>query len=62
MAKLNNFISSVEVPSGISPINEKDFALIDAHYIQTDEDGERLDTRLNKLNITVSGETLVIGN
>lgn len=62
MAKLNNFISSVEVPSGISPINEKDFALIDAHYIQTSEDDERLDTRLNKLNITVSGETLVIGN
>lgn len=49
MAKLSNFVSSVEVPSGISPINDKDFPILDAHSIQTTEEGERLDTSLENI-------------
>lgn len=55
MAKLVNFSGSMELPGGISPLGA-DFALVDAHSVQVDEQGGRLDdkiTTLNQLNTKV---------
>lgn len=49
MAKLNTYDGSVELISGITQKNGGDFALAEAHAIQTDEKGTRLDTELSSL-------------
>jgi hypothetical protein len=35
VAKLDNFKGGVELISGISPKNNNDFALVDAHYVSS---------------------------
>jgi hypothetical protein len=47
VAKLNSFKGGVELISGISPKNNNDFALVDAHYVQV-EDEEKTDKRLDE--------------
>lgn len=49
MAKLTNYKGSIEVISGFTPKNKQDFPLLDAHSIQVDEAGKRLDDRLQEL-------------
>lgn len=49
MAKLNGYPGSIKVPSGFTQKNGEDFALMEAHAIQVDEDGTRLDEKLASL-------------
>jgi hypothetical protein len=49
MAKLENFKGNIELISGITPKNENDFSLVDAHYVQVDETDKRLDEKLQEL-------------
>lgn len=49
MAKLESYKGSIELISGITQANNKDFALIDASAVQTKEDGTRLDAELETL-------------
>jgi hypothetical protein len=46
MSKLNNFKGNIELISGLTPKNDNDFALLEAHAIQVDEKGTRLDETL----------------
>jgi hypothetical protein len=43
MAKLKNFKGSVPISSGLCGIGGRDYPLVQAHDIQVDEDGTRLD-------------------
>ena len=43
MAKLKNFKGSVPISSGLCGIGSRDYPLVQAHDIQVDEDGTRLD-------------------
>lgn len=49
MAKLESYNGSIEVIAGFKQKNEQDFPLMDAHSIQTNEAGQRLDERLAEL-------------
>lgn len=49
MAKLEKYGGTIELISGITQKNGGDFALAEAHAIQTDESGTRLDTELFNL-------------
>jgi hypothetical protein len=46
MSKLKNFDGSVQIISGLIPKNNNDFPLMEAHSIQVDENGTRLDELL----------------
>lgn len=48
MAKLNKYSGTVQVADGLSPFGE-DYPLLDAHYVQTREDGTRLDEEIEGL-------------
>lgn len=50
MAKLTNYSGSVELISGIRQKNDGDFPLMEAHSVQVDETGKRLDEALNELS------------
>ena len=60
MAKLNNYDGTIELISGITQKNGGDFALIDAHAVQTDEQGTRLDEALTNLKVQ-GGSSYEIG-
>lgn len=49
MGKLKNYKGSVEVIAGIKQKNDGDFPLMEAHSIQTSEDGKRLDDTLEQI-------------
>lgn len=49
MAKLENYTGSVELISGIKQKNNGDFPLMEAHAVQVDESGKRLDEALEDL-------------
>lgn len=48
MSKLSNYIASFSMPSGMKCKGDNDFPLMEAHSIQVDEDGKRLDELLNE--------------
>ena len=48
MAKLENYTGSVELISGIKQKNNGDFPLMEAHSVQVDESGKRLDELLEE--------------
>lgn len=50
MAKLNNYKGSIEVISGLKPKNNGDFALLQAHDVLVDEEGTRLDEKIEELS------------
>jgi hypothetical protein len=52
MGKLNNYSGSIHIIDGLSPLGE-DFPLMDAHSVQTREDGTRLDAELEKIGNSV---------
>ena len=56
MSKLNNYIGSVDLISGLRPKNNRDFPLMEAHDIVVDEEGTRLDEKLEALSNGESGE------
>lgn len=63
MAKLENYTGSVELVSGIKQKNNGDFPLMEAHSVQVDEDGKRLDKSLeefNELGLSVDEEGYII--
>lgn len=73
MAKLESYKGSTELGSGARPMGDNDFPLMDAHHIQTKEDGTRLDKELETLrqnsgggsggtSFTVDGKTLTISD
>ena len=49
MAKLNNYSGSIDLISGLRPKNNGAFPLLTAHDVQVDENGKRLDTKLEEL-------------
>ena len=49
MAKLENYNGSIEVIAGFKQKNEQDYPLMEAHSVQIDETGKRLDQRLIEL-------------
>lgn len=55
MARIHNFMGSVEVQSGIKPKNGNDFPLIEAHSVLVDENDTRLDEYLENLEISGGG-------
>lgn len=57
MARIHNFMGSVEVQSGIKPKNGNDFPLIEAHSVLVDENDTRLDEYLENLEISGGGGT-----
>ena len=57
MSKLNNFKGSIELISGITQKNNQDFPLIEAHAVQVDESGKRLDEALG--SISIDDDTIV---
>ena len=57
MSKLNNFKGSIELISGITQKNNQDFPLIEAHAVQADESGKRLDEALG--SISIDDDTIV---
>ena len=59
MAKLTNFKASVDLISGLRPKNGNDFPLVQAHDIQVDEDGTRLDEALENVG---GGEVIEVGS
>lgn len=48
---------SVELISGSTPTNNQDFPLVDAHYVQIDDEGQQLDEKLDRLEDSVAGFT-----
>lgn len=61
MAKLTNYSGSVELISGIKQKNDGDFALMEAHSVQVDETGKRLDELLDSLgNSSTTSSIFVI--
>ena len=56
MAKLKNYDGSIDLISGIRQKNNGDFPLMDAHAVQTREDGTRLDAEIEEIrSMTASG-------
>lgn len=55
MARILNFMGSVEVQSGIKPKNGNDFPLMEAHSIVVDENDTRLDEYLENLELSGGG-------
>lgn len=49
MAKLKNFKGSVPISSGLCGIGGRDYPLVQAHDVQVDEDGTRLDEKLESI-------------
>ena len=61
MAKLTNYSGNVELISGIKQKNDGDFPLIEAHSVQVDETGKRLDELLDGLgNSSATSSIFVI--
>lgn len=54
MDKLKNYNGHTELGSGLRPMGENDFALAEAHHIQTREDGTRLDVELDEIKQSIS--------
>lgn len=48
MAKLENYKGTIKIIDGLEPMGE-DFPLMDAHYVQTGEDGKRLDEEIKDI-------------
>ena len=59
MAKLNNYKGSIELLSGLRPKNNKDFPLMQAHDIQVDENGTRLDEVLENIAVGGAGDATI---
>lgn len=55
MARLKNYIGSIPLISGLKPMNNCDFPLMEAHDIVVDEDGTRLDEKLASIGSGGSG-------
>ena len=49
MGKLSNYGGSVTLISGLTPKNNGDFPLMEAHDVVVDESGTRLDEKLASL-------------
>ena len=49
MGKLENYEGSIDLISGIRPKNNGNFPLVEAHDIQVDEQGTRLDDKLKEI-------------
>lgn len=49
MAKLNSFKASVPLHGGICGSGKRDYPLVQAHDVQVDEDGTRLDEKLESI-------------
>lgn len=50
MAKNESYNGTIDLISGIRPKNNGTFPLMDAHDVQTQEDGTRLDAELTALH------------
>lgn len=59
MAKNESYNGTIDLISGIRPKNNGTFPLMDAHDVQTQEDGTRLDAEL--LAMRALGLTVVDG-
>ena len=59
MAKNTSYNGTIDLISGIRPKNNGTFPLMDAHDIQTQEDGTRLDAEL--IALRALGLTVVDG-
>ena len=59
MAKLNNYSGSIDLITGLRQKNNGDFPLLTAHDVQVDENGKRLDTKLEELAKTEGGGTSI---
>lgn len=59
MAKNTSYNGTIDLISGIRPKNNGTFPLMDAHDVQTQEDGTRLDAEL--LAMRALGLTVVNG-
>ena len=58
MARNNIFKGTIELIAGLRPKNDRDFALLDAHYIVADDDGTRLDERLSGIDDKIKNSTV----
>ena len=62
MSRLESYNGSVPLASGITQYPDEDYALAEAHAIQTQEDGTRLDEELKDikdvLNSAIKGEII----
>lgn len=58
MSNLNSYTGNVEVIDGLTPANGQDFALMQAHHIQVDENGKRLDEKLDEMG-TGGGSAII---
>lgn len=60
MAKLESYTGSIELIAGLKPKSGGDFPLVQAHDIQIDEEGTRLDEYVEnpsiKVDTTLTGE------
>lgn len=52
MARLKNFIGSIFIGSGMKP--KGDYPLMEAHDIVVDENGTRLDEKLDNVSISIT--------
>ena len=60
MAKLTNYSGSVELISGIRQKNDGDFPLMEAHSVQVDETGKRLDELLDNLGNSSTNSSIFV--
>lgn len=60
MSNLNSYTGNVEVIDGLTPANGQDFALMQAHHIQVDENGKRLDQKLDEMGQNTGGGSYVL--
>ena len=56
MGKLENYNGSIKIIDGLSPFGE-DYPLMDAHYVQTGENGKRLDAELSDMKQSIDNPT-----
>lgn len=49
MSKFSNYTGTIQLISGIKQANNQDFALLESHAIQVNNDGKRLDSVVNEL-------------
>lgn len=61
MAKLSNYKGSVELIDGLTPANNNDFPLMEAHSILVGENGTRLDEVIGK-QICITATPQASGN
>ena len=61
MPKLNNYNGSVALMAGITQKGGGDFAMVEAHAVQTGEDGKRLDEELGILSANIAKNEAAIG-